>query len=520
MKQKYQAVLFSESGSFVYSRSLGVQRIANVLRETFGWNVLVIDHFTVSVCVEELKEELFNKILPSVLSEETKLIGFSTTFMNIASKWIVDNLPKKSEKFIKHPVVKGYVECLPFVDDNDATEFLKYLKQLAPNSKTVIGGVKAESRKYKSHVDAYIIGYGESQLIDLINYWQGKNPFMPVKKLDQKCLEISHDTKGSNYDFSIVPTTYQPEDLVLPGEVLPMEISRGCIFRCKFCSYPLNGKKKWDFIKDSKVLRDEFLKNYDNSQTTKYIIVDDTFNDSVEKLEIFNDVVQSLPFKIEYGAYIRHDLLSAHPESISLLKDSGLVSATFGIETLNYESGKSIGKGMHPSKTIDFLHQLRSNWPELITSSGFILGLPYDNKETIESMCQTITSKTFPLDGVTIVPLWLNKTSRDTKLYFSEFESNWEEHGYSFNTDPLNWTKDELTYKYCLNEAMKYQTLAYETGRNKMSTFEAVSAMNFGYSAADLKMISQKEFTKNFYFKRVDYIKDYYRQLKALIGVE
>ncbi len=517
MKQKYQAVLFSESGSFVYSRSLGVHRIANVLREQFGWNVLVIDHFTVSVCVEELKEELFNKILPSVLTEETKLIGFSTTFMNISNKWLIENLSKKSKKFMEHPVMKGHIECLPFTDDEDAMNFLKYIKHLAPNSKTIIGGVKAESKQYKTYVDAYVIGYGESQLVDLIKYWEGENPFMPIKKLSEDCLEVSHDTKGNNYDFSIVPTTYQPDDLVLPGEVLPIEISRGCIFRCKFCSYPLNGKKKWDFIKDSKVLRDEFLKNYDNSQTTKYIIVDDTFNDSVEKLQIFNDVVQSLPFKIEYGAYIRHDLLYAHKESIRLLKDSGLVSATFGIETLNYESGKAIGKGMPPEKTIEFLHELKIQWPELITSSGFILGLPYDNKKTIEKLCQTIVDKNFPLDEIKVVPLWLQKDAREKKLYFSEFEGDWESYGYSFKENSTEWYKGDLSYTYCLDLSLKYQSIAYELKRNKIATFDAMAAMNFKYDSSTLKNLSQKAFFSDFVPKRISYVKNYYENLNKFL---
>lgn len=517
MKKKYQAVLFSESGSFVYSRSLGVHRIANVLREHFGWDVLIIDHFTVTVCIEEFKNQLLQEILPAVLSEDTRFIGFSTTFMNIGNKWLIENLPQKSNKFIKHPVVKGNVECLPFIDDDEALDFLSYLKTLAPNSKTVIGGVKAESRRYKKHVDAYVIGYGESQLIDLINFWQGKNPFMPVKKLAEGCLEISHDTKGTGYDFSSVPTTYNQDDLIQPGEVLPIEISRGCIFRCKFCSYPLNGKKKWDYIKDSKILKEEFLKNYEQFGTTKYIVVDDTFNDSVEKLKIFNDVVQSLPFKIQYGAYIRHDLLAAHPESEQLLRDSGLISATFGIETLNYESGKSIGKGMHPDKTLEFLTQLRNRWPELITSSGFILGLPHDTKQTIEEMCQRITSKGFPLDGVTIVPLWLDKNSRDTKLYFSEFESNWELYDYKFGKNPIEWSKGDLTYKHCLDTALKYQALVFETHRNKVSTFEAMSAMNFGLTSTELKQTSQKEFSNGFYFKRVDYVQRYLTSLKELV---
>lgn len=521
MKKIYQAVLFSESGSFVYSRSLGVHRIATILRETFGWNVLVLDHFTVSQVINDFKNILTNDILTQVLSEETKLVGFSTTFMNISNQWLIDQLSARDNNFIKHPVIKGNVDCLPFINDDDAYEFLKLIKTLAPNSKTVIGGVKAESKKYKNYVDAYVIGYGEGQIVDLVKYWQGKNPFMPVKNLSPTCLEISHDTKGSNFNFSNSATRFLEEDLVLKGEVLPIEISRGCIFKCKFCAYPLNGKKKWDHIKESDCLRDEFLKNYDEHGTTKYIIIDDTFNDSIEKLEMFNDVVQSLPFKIEYGSYIRHDLLNAHRHTIGLLKDSGLVSATFGIETLNYESGKAIGKGLPPEKTIEFLHELRSQWPELITSSGFILGLPHDTKESIESMCRTITDKKFPLDGVTMVPLWLQKTAKFNRLYYSEFEKNWESFGYRFLTENnMEWSNGELTYSYCLNEALKYQTLAREIKRNKVFTFEAMAAMNFGYSCKELKQLSQKEFFTTIVSKRISYTSDYYFRLKKYLNIE
>lgn len=518
MKRKYQAVLFSESGSFVYSRSLGVHRIANVLRETFNWNVLVLDHFTVTQCLENFREILTSKILPNVLSDETKIVGFSTTFMNISNKWLIDQLPN-NDSFMKHPVIKGNVDCLPFIDDADADNFLRLIKKLAPNSKTIIGGVKAESKKYKQGVDAYIIGYGESQLIDLVKYWQGKNPFMPVKKISDHCLEISHDTKGDHYDFTKSGTTYCDDDLVLRGEVLPLEVSRGCIFRCKFCSYPLNGKKKWDYIKPSNVLRNEFIKNFEEHGTTKYIIVDDTFNDSIEKLKIFADVVQSLPFKLEYGAYIRHDLLHAHKETINILKDTGLVSATFGIETLNYESGKSIGKGLHPDKTIEFLHELKSSWPELITSSGFILGLPHDTKESIESMCKTITDKTFPLDNVTIVPLWIQQNAKQSKLYYSEFEENWASYGYQFLDSNTNWAKGDFTYQYCLNTSMKYQTLAYEIKRNKIATFEAIAALNFNYTSESLKGVSHKDFFSNFVSKRLNYIENYYYRLMKYLEI-
>lgn len=517
MRKKYQAVLFSESGSFFYTRSLGVHRIANVLRENFGWNVLVLDHFTVTQCHDNYKNILENVVLPSVLSEDTQLIGFSTTFMNFNTQYLINKIDKK---FNHHPIVKGAIECLPFPSDKEAEDFIDKLRSLAPNSKIVVGGTKAESRKFLNKVDAHVIGYGESQLIDLINFWNGTNKFFPVKKLSDTCIEVSHDSKGSLYDFSSYGTKYTEDDIIQQGETIPIEIARGCIFRCKFCAFPLNGKKKWDHIKQSDILRNEFIENYEKWGSNNYIIVDDTFNDSVEKLEMFNDVVQSLPFKIQYGAYLRHDLLSAHPRMISLLKDSGLVQASFGIETLNHESGKSIGKGMHPEKIIDLLHRLRSQWPNVNLFSGFIIGLPYDTEDTIYNMLETITADSFPLDGMNIVPLWIDPTASEKKLFYSEFESNWADYGYTFPNGDKNWHLGNLTYDKCNVIASRYQDRILYTGKNKISAFDFMSAMNYGYTVEQLRNITRKDFNlgNNNIKQRIDFVNRYYLKLLKLIN--
>ena len=49
--------------------------------------------------------------------------------------------------------------------------------------------------------------------------------------------------------------------------------------------------------------------------------------------------------------------MRSHKEQYQLLKDSGLASAHFGIETLNHQAGKAIGKGLHPDKVIEELYR-------------------------------------------------------------------------------------------------------------------------------------------------------------------
>ena len=94
-----------------------------------------------------------------------------------------------------------------------------------------------------------------------------------------------------------------------------------------------------------------FITNYEKYGITKYYYGDDTHNDSMHKLEfLYNEIYSKLPFKIEFATYLRLDLLAAHPESISLLKESGLVGTFFGIETFNHASNKSVGKGATEEK--------------------------------------------------------------------------------------------------------------------------------------------------------------------------
>ena len=92
---------------------------------------------------------------------------------------------------------------------------------------------------------------------------------------------IYNNVVGEQSFFSKSKTSYVEHDYILKNEVPILEIGRGCIFNCKFCSFALKGKKKLDYIKDQSLLRDELIEHYEKYGMDKYIFVDDTFNDSL-----------------------------------------------------------------------------------------------------------------------------------------------------------------------------------------------------------------------------------------------
>ncbi len=125
-----------------------------------------------------------------------------------------------------------------------------------------------------------------------------------------------------------------PQDSVQPGEWLPLEISKGCRFGCKFCFYDHSGT----VIKSPECLKQELLYNYKNFGTTGYQLTDDTVNDSMTKIDMMYDVIKSLPFNIEWIAYTRPDMFHKYPQMLDKMLDMGCRGMFLGVETFNHTS--------------------------------------------------------------------------------------------------------------------------------------------------------------------------------------
>ena len=81
--------------------------------------------------------------------------------------------------------------------------------------------------------------------------------------------------------------------LSIPREILLLEFARGCKFKCKFCSFR-SRCQGWLLSHAFQSVYDEMLENYDKWGTEHYIVLDETFNDSSEKIEKFASVIEKL----------------------------------------------------------------------------------------------------------------------------------------------------------------------------------------------------------------------------------
>jgi radical SAM superfamily enzyme YgiQ (UPF0313 family) len=415
-------IIFTGVSAKMPVRSIGAYAVAHAIRKT-GRSVQVID-FTDWFTEEELLNTAKRFIGPN-----TKFIGVSSTFYQSE-----DNEVHKDAW-----MDKNFIIGLP----SNVVAVVKKLKEEHSDIKFLLGGANSHYFKEYPFFDAVFHSYSDESIIEYIEnnhrLWP-KFQTMSIVEGEDHVIDVEHLTHR-----------WEDHDFIFPGETLPLEISRGCIFKCKFCNFQLTGKSKLDHLRDSELIKDELLYNYEKFGTTNYTFADDTFNDSTVKLERLHKVVTSLPFKINFTTYMRLDLLYAHREQIQLVKEIGLRSAFFGIESYNPETAKLIGKGMASNKVKDFLLELRNDhFKENINFvCSFILGLP---REDLASMRQTSEwNKLHDINSI-YLPLFIRSKAR----YKSDIDSNYEKYGYTLESNGQSWTNEYTNFSEVLKLSMEF----------------------------------------------------------------
>ena len=186
------------------------------------------------------------------------------------------------------------------------------------------------------------------------------------------------------------------------------------------------------------------------------------------------------------------DLIISHWETASLLYESGLRNVFFGVESLNHESAKSIGKGMYPQKLKEGLYRLKELCPDLIISLGMILGLPYDTEETLLKNHEWFLEDDCPVDCVSYVPLFINSNSTFHPNN-SKISKNPDNYGYKVQS-PYKWTRnDGITFEDMIKlyKDIEDQTLSAPSiagAFNRLQTApDWARGRNIGYTHEDMR---------------------------------
>lgn len=454
-----EVVILSDVYTEGWIRGAGAYRLATELRRQ-GYTTQVIDFCS------RLSESEARKVFDKFLTSETNFVGVSNTFMFnqghkiFAQDWMLDLLQEYKDKF-----------NLTFVIGGNR------------------GGLGHYDKAAKKLFDILVTGFADSAIINIADACRKKDlTLLKATQFNEKQLLVDCKTEYVYKDFQQSQIIWEKQDCIFPGEALPIETARGCIFRCSFCFFPGNGKAgTYDYMKHKEVLTEELLRNYELYGTTVYDIMDDLLNDSPEKCQFIYDVFSNLPFKVKFGSYARADLLISQKQTLPLLEESGCIGMQFGIETLNKKAGAAIGKGMGREKTIEGLNWVKQN-SDISLGSGFIMGLPF---ESIESMRQTIEwldSKDCPLDNKEVYALSIPSL----KSHFDHSKLMVDPYKYGYkdlepnNESKMIWDNGFLTYYQA--EELKKECLERFRPHNHFNAHQLARVYNTG---ADIDYVMQ-----------------------------
>lgn len=301
---------------------------------------------------------------------------------------LVDLLVKRGIKFIGISTswyISSYKDEFLWMCD----DFFIEIKKKYPKLLIISGGQNAGTvGKFFKYVNYHFQGFSDISFVEFLKYINGLPNSFGFKKTNSITNIVESNVYFTIDDPNNIETEFLEEDRFQPYQPLPIEISRGCIFRCAFCRHPFQGKKDYDsYQRTPENIANELKRNYDLFGTTRYSILDDTLNDSLEKLNRLAKAIEiaKLP-KFEFVAYIKPELLVTKPEMIKMLGNLGLRGAFLGIESFKNSTRRLIGKGTDIERVKEAVFNLAEiNNQQVLVQTNFIVGLPDESPEDIEN---------------------------------------------------------------------------------------------------------------------------------------
>lgn len=318
-------------------------------------------------------------------------------------------------------------------------QLISYLRNR--NIQIILGGSNADTIKHYV-TDFYVmVGYSDIGIMHFHNHVINSSPL--IYEIINHNKVIYADRHYGDIDLTNTATSF-PHGSVNSNEILPIEISRGCIFKCAFCEFGYLGKKPGTYIRPKDLIQKEIEEAYKDHGVDTFSFLDDTFNDSVEKMLMIKEIREDTGIPFKFWSYGRLDLLASNPEMISLIGDIGWSAVTFGVETLNKKTGSSVGKGANPEKLKECLIKLKTVYPNLYIQVNLIIGLPHNTKEDIKQSIDWFL-ETGVADYLRVVDLDI----RDPKgiEYSSLFSKNPTKYGFQIiSTDGIRYNWSNLNF--------------------------------------------------------------------------
>lgn len=356
---------------------------------------------------------------------------------DIANGFVCRYVEKAKPKFLGFSIIDGNIDA--------SLAIAKLVKKKYPDLKILFGGNGVEvldfgrlpNSNYKTKeytfIDGISRGDGELTFVNILKSDWTEESLMKIKGLIWQLNGVFiHNPLGVNIDMDSLPfpdysslednyyykSTYQYN--------VPLVMSRGCPYRCSFCSVP-------DFIPEFRyrnvdTVIDE-IKYWVNKGQTNFFCHDSIINGNPKWLKEFCEKIIDNDLKITWGGNMRLQSSMRDLDTMRLYRKAGLMKMITGFESYSepvlrhmkkytnvegvreiFENVRIINKeNEHPllfamqliigylnegeedfQKTLDFVEEFNDCMAEILTCSAFLIHQPLlirwrdEEKEWIE----------------------------------------------------------------------------------------------------------------------------------------
>jgi radical SAM superfamily enzyme YgiQ (UPF0313 family) len=272
-------------------------------------------------------------------------------------------------------------------------QIINHIKKINPTAYIVVGGPHPSGMPdftlKDSNVDAVVVGEGEDIFSDAVTAFMKGSRLKGVfygqgrADIDSYALPVRDLVDISTYSRKLAG---QP--------VVSLLSSRGCVYHCIHCNSVVMGggnrkvryRSPDNVVEEIKTLRDTFI---------FYRFNDDHFTGNPDLEEL---LIKIKELDIEFRIFARIEDLN--DTTCRLLKEAGCIHISVGLESLNYDNLKILGKKSQAGKEENVKIAKDHG---LVVRSSFMVGLPYDNDQTINDSFQIAAH--LGLDEFAVYPL-------------------------------------------------------------------------------------------------------------------